>query len=121
MTNLQTIKEAIRSRGNKDYSNYMSNDDLLIELRDIAYHNDLDFMDIFDDLIELEELEEMAQYELENGGLIRLKYFLGQLSNNTYDDMFYILDGYANAKEVELSDIEHYAELIEEMIEEDSE
>ena len=70
---------------------------------------------MFEDIIDYEIAEEQAKYELENGGLIRLYYFLGNANLN--NDIFRI-DGYGNLQDIELSDLDYLKEEILNIIEE---
>lgn len=121
MTNLLQIQEMVQCRRNKEYSRYTTNDTLIEYLMDLAQDNDIDYTEVFEDLITIDEVEYYAMQEMKNGGIHRIKHYLGQIIDTAMDDEYYKIDGYGNIKEVELSDIEYYLELIEEMIEEDSE
>lgn len=118
MKNLELVKEAIRKREARTYTDFTTTDEMIELLEEVVYENDLDYYEIFYDLIKLEDLEEMAQREIQEGGIIRLKFFLGQIIDTTMDDNNYVLDGYGNAREVNLGDIQDYLERIEEMLEE---
>ena len=73
----------------------------------IDYENDTqtwDFDYIFEDMIDYDTAEEMAKHELENGGLIRLYYFLGNANlNNT----LFELDGYGNLEDITNDNLEY--------------
>ena len=91
----------------------------------IDYQNDTqtwNFEYLFEDIIDYETAEEQAKYELENGGLIRLYYFLGDANLN--NEIFKI-DGYGNLTDIEKSDLEYIKEeilnIINEKMEEESE
>ena len=118
MTNLLQIQEMIQCRINKEYSRYTTNDTLIEYLMDLAEDNDIDYTEVFTDLITLDEVEEYALQEMKNGGIHRIKHYLGQIIDTAMDDEYYVVDGYGNIREVELSDIENYLEILEEMIEE---
>jgi len=80
----------------------------------IDYENDtqdfnLDY--IIQDYIDYTTAEEIAKQELENGGLIRLYYFLGNANLN--NDIFKI-DGYGNLEVVYRDDLQT---LIDEILE----
>lgn len=82
----------------------------------IDYMNDTqdwDFDYIGEDIIDYELAEEQAKHELEQGGLIRLYYFLGDanLNNNLFK-----VDGYGNLKNLEKSDLEYMKEEILDLI-----
>ena len=71
----------------------------------IDYENntqDFDFDYLFEDIIDYDSAEEKAKWELENGGLIRLYYFLGDanLNNNLFK-----IDGYGNLKDIYIDDL----------------
>lgn len=118
MTNLLQIQEMIQCRRNKEYSRYTTNDTLITYLMDLAEDNDIDYTEVFEDLITIDEVEECALQEMKNGGIHRIKHYLGQIIDTTMDDEYYVVDGYGNIREVELSDIEGYLEILEELIEE---
>lgn len=77
----------------------------------IDYMNDnnyeVDFEDLFDEIVSYDMAEERARYELENGGLVRLYYFLGDVNCN--DNMFRI-DVYGNLQEVTKEDLDQLKE-----------
>lgn len=78
----------------------------------IDYMNDTqdwDFDYIGEDIIDYELAEEQAKHELEQGGLIRLYYFLGDanLNNNLFK-----VDGYGNLQDLEKTDLEYMKEEI---------
>lgn len=91
----------------------------------IDYQNDTqtwDFEYLFEDIIDYEAAEEQAKYELENGGLVRLYYYLGDANLN--NEIFKI-DGYGNLTDIDKSDLEYIKEeilnIIDEKMEEESE
>ncbi len=114
--NLQQIKLAVQERENKNYINYVCDDVLINELIDVANEYDLDYTDIFDNVITLEEVEDMALNELKSGGVHRLKYFLGSIIDTPMDNEYYIIDGYGNIDEIRLLDIKIWIEEIEKQI-----
>lgn len=73
----------------------------------VDYMNDsqdfkLDYL--FEDFYSYDVVEEIAKNELENGGLIRLYYFLGNANlNNT----LFKINGYGNLEDVEYEDLEY--------------
>lgn len=82
----------------------------------IDYMNDTkdwDFDTIGEDIIDYELAEEQAKHELEQGGLIRLYYFLGDanLNNNLFK-----VDGYGNLEDIDISDLEYMKEEILDLI-----
>ena len=68
---------------------------------------DWDFEAIGSDIIDYELAEEQAKYELEQGGLVRLYYYLGDanLNNNLFK-----VDGYGNLQDLEKTDLEYMKE-----------
>lgn len=91
----------------------------------IDYQNDTQdwcFEQCFEDIIDYEIAEEQAKYELENGGLVRLYYYLGDANLN--NEIFKI-NGYGNLTDIEKSDLEYIKEeilnIIDEKMEEESE
>ena len=74
-----------------------------------------DFEYIFEDIIDYELAEERAKWELENGGLLRLYYFLGD-ANPNYD--LFRIDGYENLTNVRKDDLDDLKQEILDKIEE---
>lgn len=68
---------------------------------------DFDFEYLFEDLIGYETAEEIAKQELENGGLLRLYYFLGDANLN--NEIFKI-DGYGNLTDINKDDLDYIKE-----------
>lgn len=66
-------------------------------------HQVWDFEYLFQDIIDYDTAEQIAKNELENGGLVRLYYFLGDANCN--NDIF-VIDGYGNLRDVTLGDLE---------------
>lgn len=82
----------------------------------IDYQNEtqeFDFEYLFEDIVYYELAEEIAKRELEEGGLLRLYYFLG--SANLNNDIFKI-DGYGNLDDLELDDLQYIKEEILDII-----
>lgn len=78
----------------------------------IDYMNDTQDWDLeylFNEVCDYELAEELAKQELENGGLIRLWYFLGDANLN--NELFKI-DGYGNLTDIEKSDLDYIKEQI---------
>ena len=73
------------------------------------YTQDFDFEDLFEDFVDYDLAEERAKWELENGGLVRLYYFLGNANCN--NDMFRI-DGYGNLQDIQKEDLDFLKEEI---------
>lgn len=74
---------------------------------------DWDFDYIGEDIIDYELAEEQAKHELEQGGLARLYYYLGDanLNNNLFK-----VDGYGNLQDLEKTDLEYMKEEILDLI-----
>ena len=77
------------------------------ELRNavIDYMNDTQdwgLDELFNDYIDYELAEEIAKREIEEGGLIRLYYFLGDanLNNNIFK-----INGYGNLEDIDIDDL----------------
>ena len=64
---------------------------------------------LFEDYIDYDLAEERAKYELENGGLARLKYFLNDTDLN---QAIFKVDGYDNLTNIDKSDLEYLKEEI---------
>lgn len=82
----------------------------------IDYMNDSqdwDFESIGEDIIDYDFAEEQAKHELENGGLLRLYYYLGDANLNS--DLFKI-NGYGNLESVYKEDLQNMKEEILDMI-----
>lgn len=89
------------------YTNGKSLEEMYNEIynRCVDYMNDTQDWSIeehFNDFLDYEAAEEMAKHELENGGLVRLYYFLGNANCN--NDIFKI-DGYGNLEDVTQEDL----------------
>ena len=74
---------------------------------------DWDFDYLFEEFVDYEIAEEIAKNELEQGGLIRLYYFLG--SANLNNELFRI-DGYGNLEDITKDDLDYLKEQIIDMI-----
>lgn len=115
MEKLKELKETIENiESSYDYDTYYT------ELRNatIDYMNDSqdwDFDSVFDDIIDYEIAEDIAKNELDNGGLIRLYYFLGDANLN--NDIFKI-DGYGNLTDIDKDDLDYIKEQIIDLINE---
>ena len=78
----------------------------------IDYMNDTqtwDFEYLFEDIFSYDTAEEIAKNEIEQGGLIRLYYFLGDANLN--HDLFK-LDGYGNLEDITKEDLNNLKEEI---------
>lgn len=74
---------------------------------------DWDFDYLFEEFIDYDLAEDMAKNELEQGGLIRLYYFLGDANLN---NSLFRIDGYGNLQDIEKDDLDYLKEQIIEMI-----
>ena len=74
-----------------------------------------EFEYIFEDYVDYEIAEDIAKREIEQGGLLRLYYFLGDANPN--NDLFKI-DGYGNLQNVDKEDLEYIKQEILDKIEE---
>ena len=103
MNKLRELKEKIENiEITYDYETTYAN----LKNTIIDYMNetqDFDFETIGDDIIDYEQAEEQTKYELENGGLARLYYFLG---NANLNDNLFRINGYGNLEDIEISDLE---------------
>ena len=77
--------------------------------------NDYNFEYLFEDIINYDMAEERARDELDQGGLIRLYYFLGDANLNR--DLFRV-DGYGNLTDIEIEDLKNLKQEILDKIEE---
>ena len=66
--------------------------------------NDYELEYLFNEFVSYDLAEDIARNELENGGLIRLYYFLGDA--DLTNDIFKI-DGYGNLENIDESDFEY--------------
>ncbi len=84
----------------------------------IDYMNDTqtwNFEEIFEDIIDYDTAELYAKDQLDNGGLVRLYYFLGDANLN--NDIFRI-NGYGNLEDITKDDLDLLKEEILDKIEE---
>lgn len=84
----------------------------------IDYMNELqewDFEYLFDDIVTYYDAEERAKWELEQGGLLRVYYFLGDanLNNNIFR-----INAYGNLEDIHKEDLEDLKEEIISIIDE---
>lgn len=82
----------------------------------IDYMNDTQDFDLeylFEDFIDYETAEEIAKNELNNGGLLRLNYYLGDTNLN---DEIFKLDGYGNIENITIDDLNNLKDEIIENI-----
>lgn len=86
----------------KDYTN--------IRNSCIDYMNntqDFDIEECFDSIVSYDVAEDIAKYELENGGLVRLYYFLGDANCN---NSVFRINGYGNLEDITKDDLEYLKE-----------
>lgn len=109
MKELREFKERIENiESSYDYDSYYSD----LYNTTIDYMNDsqdYDFEYLFEDIIDYDSAEDYAKQELENGGLIRLYYFLGDANLN--NELFKI-DGYGNLTDISKDDLDYIKEEI---------
>ena len=74
-----------------------------------------EFETLFEDIVDYEIAEERAKYELENGGLIRLYYFMG---NCNFNNEIFRINAYSNLEDINKDDLECLKQEIIEKIEE---
>ena len=107
MEKLRELKERIENiESSYNYEEYYTE----LYNTTIDYMNDtqdFDFEYLFEDIIDYDSAEECAKQELENGGLLRLYYFLGDANLN--NDMFKI-DGYGNLTDINKDDLDYIKE-----------
>lgn len=107
MKELRELRERIEKiESSYDYEEYYTE----LYNATVDYMNDtqdFDFEYLFEDIIDYDSAEECAKQELENGGLTRLYYFLGDANLN--NDMFKI-DGYGNLTDINKSDLDYIKE-----------
>ena len=68
-----------------------------------------DFDYIFEDFIDYDTAEEIAKQELENGGLIRVYYMLGDAN---LDNELFKINGYGNLEDIDIDDLRYIKEEI---------
>lgn len=93
---LNEAKELLKALNSKDW--YMGNttDEAIAFIRE---HDD------YCDLLDEYELDEMAKREAENGGAVRVWCFLNGIQSFN-SDLGFILDGYGNARNATLEDLQ---------------
>lgn len=111
----------------KNYDWSYTNGKTLEEMYSEIYNRCMDYMNdnddysieyAFNDFIDYDAAEEYAKHELENGGLVRLYYFLG--SANCNNNLFRI-DGYGNLEDITQEDIQFLVTDIIDTLETDGE
>ena len=74
---------------------------------------DWDFEEIGENIIDYELAEEQAKHELEQGGLTRLYYYLG---NANLNNPLFKVNGYGNLEDIDITDLEYMKEEILDLI-----
>lgn len=87
----------------------------LREARRLAEEFDYETEYLFDEYISLEDAEELAKHELEEGWITRLYYFLGDFNPNYWIPR---IDGYWNLENATSEDIEYIIDEVIKHIEE---
>ena len=107
MKELRELRERIEKiESSYDYEEYYTE----LYNATVDYMNDtqdFDFEYLFEDIIDYDLAEEYAKQELENRGLLRLYYFLGDANLN--NNMFKI-DGYGNLTDINKDDLDYIKE-----------
>lgn len=113
MEKLKEFKEKIENiESSFDYDDYYTE----LYNTTVDYMNetqDCDFEYLFDEIISYDVADDIARSELDNGGLIRLYYFLGDANLN--NDVFRI-DGYGNLTDIDKDDLDYIKEQIIDLI-----
>lgn len=113
MKELREVKERIENiKINYNYEESYTN----LYNTVINYMNDTQDFDLeylFEDFIDYETAEEIARNELNNGGLVRLSYYLGDTNLN---DEIFKLDGYGNLENIDIDDLNNLKDEILENI-----
>ena len=113
MKELKELKERVESiEVTYDYEESYCN----LKNAVIDYMNntqDWDFEEIGEDIIDYELAEGQVKYELENGGLLRLYYFLG---NANLNNPLFKINGYGNLEDIDITDLEYMKEEILDLI-----
>ena len=113
MKELRELKERIESiKIDYDYEeSYTNLYNTVIDYMNDTQDFDLEYL--FEDFIDYETAEEIARNELNNGGLIRLQYYLGDTNLN---DEIFKLDGYGNLENIDIDDLNNLKDEILENI-----
>lgn len=113
MKKLKELKERIENvKINYNYEeSYTNLYNTVIDYMNDTQDFDLEYL--FEDFIDYETAEDIAKNELNNGGLIRLKYYLGDTNLN---DEIFKLDGYGNLENITIDDISNLKDEISENI-----
>lgn len=103
MSKLEELKNELESiESSYDYDGYYT------QLRNavIDYENesqDWDLDGFFDEFVDYEIAEEIAKQQLEEGGLIRLYYFMGDAN---FNNEIFRIDGYGNLTDIDKGDLD---------------
>ena len=111
---LKELKEKIENAESWDYDEYYTT----MLNATIDYQNETqewDFEYLFEDIIDYELAEDYARRELEEGGLVRLYYFMGNANMN--NEIFRV-NGYDNLEDIDKDDLDCIKNEILEIIEE---
>lgn len=102
MKELRELKERIENiKINYDYEeSYTNLYNTVIDYMNDTQNFDLEYL--FEDFIYYETAEEIAKNELQNGGLVRLRYYIGDVNIN---DEIFKLDGYGNLENITIDDL----------------
>lgn len=113
MKKLKELKERIENvEINYNYEeSYTNLYNTVIDYMNDTQNFDLEYL--FEDFIDYETAEEIAKNELNNGGLLRLKYYLGDTNLN---DEIFKLDGYGNLENITIDDLNNLKDEIIENI-----
>lgn len=113
MKELRELKERIENiKINYNYEeSYTNLYNTVIDYMNDTQDFDLDYL--FEDFIDYETAEEIARNELNDGGLIRLSYYLGDTNLN---DEIFKLDGYGNLENINIDDLNNLKDEILENI-----
>lgn len=113
MKKLKELKERIENvEINYNYEeSYTNLYNTVIDYMNDTQNFDLEYL--FEDFIDYETAEEIAKNELNNGGLLRLNYYLGDTNLN---DEIFKLDGYGNLENITIDDLNNLKDEIIENI-----
>lgn len=113
MKELRELKERIENiKINYNYEeSYTNLYNTVIDYMNDTQDFDLEYL--FESFIDYETAEEIARNELNNGGLVRLRYYLGDVNLN---DEIFKLDGYGNLENITIDDLNNLKDEILENI-----
>lgn len=113
MKELRELKERIENiKINYNYEeSYTNLYNTVIDYMNDTQEFDLEYL--FEEFIDYETAEEIAKNELQNGGLVRLRYYLGDVNLN---DEIFKLDGYGNLENITIDDLNNLKDEILENI-----